>query len=243
MKNNTISNINFTSNIRFIPYNRYKKLTNLYQTKFVKEMSNIDEICEFEQNCATEEIIQCLAGVFMDLKNKINQVFHLYPDKLYNGLGQKLINLIQIGDKLIEMIKTGAFKGALFGGITLDNHSPSKLCLKLFNFFKKIFKACEEKDITIFFAQNAKGKEYSQPQTAFIYCKKNDTYYVNCRNGRYNYKIKTCDTWQDLLDKYEIRDHFDYIHVSPKDKVFIGFESKETIPNEFWNKTKNKKAA
>ena len=95
---------------------------------------------------------------------------------------------------------------------------------------KKPFIKVQDK-FTVFFAQNLNPEDWRPPESSFTYSKPNDTYYVNC---------KRCDKFRydtsDLLDKNEIRNYFDFIHIAGEDKVFIGLDSQEQISNAFWNK-------
>lgn len=240
-------NINFTSSIRFVSYAEFDKFLKAPKTKVVDQMGTLNEVCGIENLVATKNIVQCLGGRLENQKstNLINKIydvfdviFHWFPNNFYDRSNKKYIEsneLIKIGDKLHEM-QLDKLKGAIFGGLSVKNSDAGTLSLKLINFFKKHLKTCKQKDFTAFFGQNTRDKEYYLPMTSFIYCRKNDTYYVNCRKCNSKNEF-------DVLGEYMVRDFFDYIFVSQNDKVFMGLKSKEAIPNEFWNKKSIKIAA
>lgn len=101
------------------------------------------------------------------------------------------------------------------------------------NYFKKILNSEERKRFTIFFGQNASELDGYNPKSAFLYSKHDDTYYVNCQKFD---KSKYADI--DILDKTDIKSHFDLINIAEQDKVFIGLESKEEIPKSFWQRNR-----
>lgn len=234
------SNISFKSNIRFVPSKEYKELLTNLGAKFVGEMWNINSVSEIKSCCYTDHINQCIAGV-LKIPNGISNVkqliFHWFPDRLYENTVQNKDNLIQIGKKLEEFSKVGKLKGFIIGGTSRKCHVQSlyenKLSIKLFNFLKKPFKLRKKDNFTIFFSQKTKKREFINfAESDFIYSKKNDTYYVNCSEFLGSKEPR----WEDILEKNDIRNHFDFIHVADDDKVFIGSDSQEQIPNEFWNK-------
>lgn len=246
MKNQKVSNISFKSNIRFIDTINYKKIVKELNAPKVIEMWNIDSVRQIKSCSETDHINQCIAGV-LQIPQKANRVqsliFHWCPDRLYENLPQNKDNLIQIGKKLEEFSKVRKLKGFIIGGTSRKCHVQScyenKLSVKLFNFLKKSFKLGKKNNFTIFFSQKTKKREFINfSESAFIYSKKNDTYYVNCSEFFGSKKTG----WENILKKNDIRNHFDYIHVADDDKVFIGLESEEEIPNEFWNKNEFEKS-
>lgn len=238
MKNNNVTNISFKSNIRFIPYKEYEKLSTIPKTDIVKEMWDIDSVCQIKDYGATKDVKYCLAGVLKNLTTKKDFLFHWYPTKLYEsfGFGAPKDNLIKINTKLKEVIKHNQLKGFIIGGFSKNcdnkhNHyylgEKSELSKKLLKFLQRPFKLKNRKNFTIFSGQNPEDKWL--PESAFVYSKQNDTYYVNS-------KCYMDYGSGDLLDKDKIRKHFDLIHVADDDKVFIGLDSQEAIPKEFWKK-------
>lgn len=91
----------------------------------------------------------------------------------------------------------------------------------------KSFSKSENIDTTVFFGQRTTCSDWNKtPKSFFAYNKKTDTYYVNvCER-------KSKDELVDLLDAEKIKNHFQFIKISDKDKVFIG---KNQISNDFWN--------
>lgn len=242
---NKIQNVSFKSNIRFIPYKEYERLVLEHNILQVKEMEKLEDVYEIISYGATKATNYCLAGVLKNSTEKRDFLFHWYPTKLYNdfGFGTRKDNLIKIGEQLKKLVKTNSLKGFVMGGLakscdSSNNHyylgERSELSVKLLNFFKKIFTLPERKKFTMFFAQ--KSEDGWMPESVFVYSKQNDTYYVNSKFYR-DYG------GGDLLDKDKIRNHFKYIQVADGDKVFIGLDSEDAIPNKFWNKNEFKKAA
>lgn len=229
--NNKTSNVNFTSNIRFIPQSGYEKFAQKHGIIKVAEMWDVNQVKTFENKGGTDKIIYCVAGVIKDAGRNTNSLFHWFPKRMF---GSERINNIQtreIKEAVDNLSKNNGIKGFAIGGVTKGHSSlfENHLSIKLINLLKKPFKQAKKADFTMFFLQNAKNAEgWQRPQSAFIYHQKTDTYYLNCikmQNGE----------WHSLLDKDEIRKHFNYISISPNDKVFIG---REQIPNEFLNKRK-----
>lgn len=239
MKNNAVSNISFKSNIRFIPSNTYEDLVKSTRAHVSTEMSKVSELYEISSYGSTKGIKYCLAGVMNNLTQKKKLLFHWYPTKMYEdyGFGQKRSNLLDIETQLKKMTKE-KIRGFLIGGLSksCDNEKlrnylgpKSELSFKLLNCFKKILKPSQKRKLTVFFSQNPKNNWV--PESAFMYSKANDTYYVRCKHGSDYF-------WKDLLTKEDIKNNFDYIKIADRDRVFIGLDSEEAIPNKFWNKNK-----
>lgn len=230
---NKTSNINFTSNIRFISYKGYEKLASMPNTAFVKEIHNLRQVETIKNQGATNGVIYCIAGVVKDFNEKTTKLFHWFPNLLLTEFSTVRIDILK---NELNLLSKHKIKGFLIGGITKgpDGTDPKfghKLSTKLINIIKAPFKNARKADFTLFFSQDAKHVDSKhRPEAAFVYNKKNDTYYVNCK------KYEN-EKWNDLLDANKIRDHFDYINISEKDKVFIG--SKQ-IDNEFLNKKMRK---
>lgn len=240
MQNNINSSISFKSNIRFIPYREYDRLSKLPRIGIVKEMSDINSVHQIKDYGATKDIKYCIAGVLKNLTEKKDFLFHWYPTKMYNdfGFGSPKDNLINIKTKLKELVKHNQLKGFLIGGFSKNcdnknNHyflgEKSELSDKLLKFLQRPFSFKNRKKFTMFFGQNSESNWL--PESHFVYSKPNDTYYVNS-------KCFMDYGSGDLLDKDKIRKHFDLIHIADDDKVFIGLDSQEAIPNKFWNKNK-----
>jgi len=228
--NNMTSNINFTSNIRFISCARYEKLTNKPDLIKVQEMWQLGQVKEVQKKGATGTIIYCVAGIIKDLNKKSDYIFHWFPTNMFKADPTTAKNQLKIKKAMEYMAKNKEVKGFLIGGICKKDAYVNALSMKLINFIKTPFKKTERKDFTMFFAQDTKyAFAWDRPQSAFLYNKETDTYYVNCKSAQDG-------RWHDLLNKDEIRKHFDYISISPNDKVFIGHEQ---IPNEFFNKPKH----
>lgn len=205
------------------------KLLTAPKVRLVSEMWQLKQVEEVHENGATKEIIYCVAGIIKDIEKKSDYIFHWFPSKMFNCDSSPTKYQLEIKDALQDIAKTKEVKGFLIGGISKKDAFVNFLSMKLINFIKTPFKKTEQKDFTMFFSQNAKYSSYwERPQSAFIYNKKNDTYYVNCKTSRN-------EKWHDLLNKDEIRNHFEYISISPHDKVFIG---REQISNDFFNKSK-----
>ena len=229
---NSVSNISFTSNIRFVPYPKYREISDmgLFGTKFVEEMHDISKIRHITNRGATESIIYCLAGMVQNLKSKKHFLSHWFPKKIVKNNKICERNSKKLASKLNKISANNKFKGVFFGLISEDFIEENKMGKKLFKLFKDNFKIPNKKDYTLFLFQDAKGLKSTDdwPTINFVYSKKDDTYYVNCR--------KTIDKKiHDLLTKDEIRNHFGVILPSKNDKFFVGDEQ---VPNGFWTKFK-----
>lgn len=237
---NNISKINFTSNIRFVSYPKYKKLAGNLDNIAVHEMYSIDQVRDIDSLGTTEEIICCLAGTINLLKKAKSKIFHWFPSELFKDHPLSKKRLKEIGDYIQNTKNIERYKIVAIGGISKAFPGNHFLSLKCLGFFKRKLKEVNPQNITLFFAQNAKGaKNWKHtPESALIYNKKSDTYYVNCRKFIYNIPEDSKDHtgyWKDLLDKDEIKEHFSLIIASPKDKFFAGKKAEE-IPYTFWRK-------
>ncbi|MFA7657945.1 MAG: hypothetical protein WCY19_00765 [Candidatus Gastranaerophilaceae bacterium] len=223
--NNNVSNINFTSNIKFVPYKRYKKIVSLPNIVIVEQLGTIKNI-KVKSGGAVEQIVFCLAGVVKVLRKKLPLVLHLQPKHILKDSTDRK----QIETTIRKIKPSRTIKGFLIGLLSQDCLKENLSGRKLLSLLRQNTKHIQKKDFTMFLFQDAENIVYEGelPESAFVYHKKNDTYYVNCRKMLNEY-------WHDLLDEKEIRDHFGYISVSPEDKVFIG---NRQVPNKFWNKSK-----
>jgi len=229
---NNVSNISFTSNIRFVPYPKYREIADmgLFGTKFAEEIHDISKVRNITNRGATEEIIFCLAGMVQNLKSKKLFLSHWFPTKIVEDDRRCKRNSKKLASKLNKISANNQFKGVFFGLISEDFIKENKMGKKLFKLFKDNFKIPNKKDYTLFLFQDAKDLKSTDnwPKINFVYSKRDDTYYVNCRKtiGK---KI------HDLLTKDEIRNHFGVILPSNNDKFFVGDEQ---VPNNFWTKFK-----
>lgn len=229
---NRVSNLSFTSNIKFVPYSRYERIADmgLLGTKFLYEMCDPRKITRITNRGVTDQIIYCLSGVVQNIKNKRAFLFHWQPKKIVKDNEECRNATAKISKSLKNISAKNKFKGVLFGLISKDFAEENRWGKDLFKLLKKNFKIPNKKDYTMFLFQDAKGLKSTDdwPKINFVYCKRNDTFYVNCR--------KTIDgKWQDLRTKEQIRDHFGVIIPSANDKIFIG---NEQVPNSFWAKFK-----
>ncbi len=236
---NNISNISFKSNIRFIPYKTLDKMLNNSHVKYSGAMFDLCQINKVEQSSATKGIIYCVSGVLKNMSENIDYLYHWCPDYLFKKpSGKKDNSLLAIGKKLQETKTSNEVKGFIIGGLSKScDTEKSELSLKLINYFKKMFNAKERSNFTVFFSQKTSDKKGFSPRSAFIYSKKEDTYYVNCQKFDI---FKDEDV--DILDKNQLKNNFDFINISDEDKVFIGIDSNEDIPKSFWQKNNFKKA-
>ncbi len=239
---NKVQNISFTSNIRFVSNSKYTKLSSSVHTKVVKEMSHAAEARTVEKCGATSGIVFCIGGILKDLEYKNNFIFHWFPTEIVSDKpkSQYIRNAESLKTFIKNIPENSNLKGLLIGGLAKGSPKESLLSIRLLNLLKRSAKHIQKQDFSVFFSQKADGVKFESlwPEAAFVYNKPLDTYYVNCKKFQYIDPSNTKDArglWIDLLDKNEIRDHFDYISISPNDKVFIG--SKQ-IPNEEFNKNK-----
>lgn len=230
VKNET-SNINFTSDIRFVSKSALRKLAKPADTITIEEMWHVKQVQPVQNKGATNCIAYCVAGVIKNLESKKDYIFHWFPTNIIRKDGYPTIAGNDIKNTLQGLSKSKSKqKGLLIGGISKLRKDENFLSVKLINLLKTPFKRNREKDFTVFFSQKAQNPSLlGMPESALLYNKKSDTYYINCQN----YKNSR---WQNLLKKEDIRDNFEYISISPNDRIFIG--SKQ-IPNNFFNKVKH----
>jgi len=235
---NKISNISFTSKIKFIPHWEYKLRTKYLNPVKIGEITDIKEVKKFDKRGATEKIIVCIGGVIQDLRSKRKRLFHWLPVGIVEDSQPSRENSKKITTTLQKTPKHHKLKGFIIGGYAKSDKWLHEFSVKIFNTLKRSLKHVEDKDFTIFFAQREPRKiniYREKPQTAFIYSNISDTYYVNCRKIK-NMGLKNPQDqdFQDLLSKEEIYDYFDYIKLSPNDRVYA--RGRKT-PNSFWDKT------
>lgn len=235
-----ISKISFTSNIKFVSYPKYRELANNLNTISVHEMYKVDQVRDIEDLGATDGIVCCLAGTLDLLKESTSKIFHWFPDELFKNHNLSKERLKEISENIQNIKNIEKYKIFAIGGISKDFPGNHFLSLKCLGFFKRNLKQIDPQNVTLFFAQNAKGvKNWKHTsESAFIHNKKNDTYYVNCRKFVYNSPENPSDQsgfWHDLLDKDEIKEHFGLIIASPKDTFFTE-KNAEAIPQTFWRK-------
>lgn len=235
---NNVSKINFTSNIRFVPYPRYVKLAGNPKTISVGEMYKMEHVQDIEGLGSTDGIRICLAGTMNLLKKSISKIFHWYPKELFKHHALSKERLKAISNNVENIEDIDKYKIFAIGGVSKGFPGQNFSSLRCLGFFKSKLKKVKPENITLFFAQNTKGaKDWKQtPRSAFVYSEKNDTYYVNCQKFIYNAPEDPNDHtgyWKDLLDKNEIKEHFGLIIASPKDKFFTENNPK-VIPHTFW---------
>lgn len=229
---NNFKKLAFSSNIRFVSKLKYDKLK-MFPSDFVREMESLSDVRKIKKVGRTDRIIYCLAGV-LDAKEKY--IFHWYPSSLFKENHEATPELLDIEKALKILKKTNNLNGFLLGGLSNEVSLEYKLIsLKLFNSFSKILKPEGKKNFTTFFGQKGQPLQLRWGFSSFIYKKSSDTYYVNCQN----YK-PYCNTPEDLLKPKKIKDNFAFINIAPKDKVFVGDDSKIPIPHAFWNKNEYK---
>lgn len=227
MENRT-SNISFTSNIKFINHARYTNLRiNLNGTRAC-EMNKLEDTLEIANYGETRGIMYCIGVILKDLKTKNDYICHWHPGGFFKKKSNKNFGL-RLKQKLKHTSHEGV-KGLIVGGLSKDvdkrYHYES---LRMFNLLKKGLQDIKQKDFSMFLMQSNKERRKGVwPHLSFIYSKKEDTYFIYYQKDR----SKT-----DLITPEEIRNHFDYIHISPNDSVFVGDNQ---IPNSFLNKKKQK---
>ena len=235
MKKN-ISNISFTSNIKFVSNSRYQKIANLPRTIIVEEMAKVENVQKVKNSGATKDIIFCIAGmvgVIKKFKKRSDFIFHWQPKAIFKDTLEERASAKKIGKKMKSIPAQRDLKGFLFGGLSKDYSKENWSAMRMINFLEQNIKHIKKRDFSVFLFQDSYVLASEElPQCAFVYHKKNDTCYVNCRK-------MINEHWQDLLDKNQIYQHFGYIKISPQDKVFIG---NKPVSNEFWNKSKEVKS-
>ena len=240
---NKVSNISFTSKIRFVPSITVDKIIQKTLTVPVTEMFEVNHVKKINKTGATKRVLYCVAGLLKDIKYKENKIFHWFPNRVVDDTYPCKCRSEKLKLAMSTLSEKNEYKGFLIGGILRDHPFENWLSAKMINLLKRGFKHVEKKDFTMFFSQDAKNiknLELHVPESSFVYCEKNDTYYVNCKKYIYNDLDNYQDesgVWHDLLDKNEIRNHFEYISVSPNDRVFAGGEE---VPKSFWDKNKHK---
>lgn len=233
------NNLSFKSNIRFVSEGEFKKLLKTPTSK-VEEMWEIEKLQEIHGRGMTEDIMYCVAGLITSIKDSKDYIFHWYPDELLGGRKQsiKLPNFQVIINHFASLKQNEKTKGLIIGGTSSSvSKTTSRLSTRVLNAIKRPLTQEQRNNFSLFFAQNSPHKYKLTPQSEFIYSKRHDTYYIH--SGVKSDEVE--DEFVTLNTKEQIKDGFDFIHISDNDKVFVGLESDEAIPNEFWKKNLNTK--
>lgn len=231
---NKVSNISFTSDIRFVTQNTYKRLINQSNVVKVSLMYRLNHVASFNKKGASEGISSCIGGINRNLSDNITDVFHWDSCAFANvGYVEQLENQ-EITDALSILAKLKKIKGLLIGGVA-SPHEDFPFSLKMVNFLKLPLKKTKKADFSMFlFQKKYKSKLINYPESAFLYDKEKDTYYINCTETK-RLKANTYKR-RDIMNRHKIRDHYGVIKISDNDKVFVGLKSKIPIANKFWNK-------
>lgn len=207
------------------------------ETKFVKEMYDTKDLVKVKSKAKTHGIRFCVASLIGEVKNKKIQnprMAHLFPDGFFiKSNGQQFLQKLQ--DALLNIPEEKTIKGLIIGGVSEAHDENGRLSVKLLRFLKENTEHIKEKDFTIMFSQTGKKTKFlnaevkHSPETAYLYWRERDTYYVNCGSR----SAHNMEEFKDILDKDGIRNHFEFIKPSENDNFFTG---SERIPNEFLEK-------
>lgn len=226
-----VSNISFTSNIRFIDRATYANVLLELKPAYVPEMSDVADVLEVKGNAKNEVIKFCIGAVLKNCNAKRDYICHWFPRSIFENSENR--NFASKLKQKVNQTLSGDVKGLVIGGLSKDVRDHHYLSLRMFNVLKRCMASIKRKDFSIFLFQSIKEDttSFDWPAVSFIYSKHEDTYYVNCQKFR-------SDIGKDLLTPQEIRDHFDFIDVSPNDSVFVAGKK---VPSSFFNKGKKAK--
>lgn len=222
------NNINFTSKIIFIPRKKMIRKASGLGVKKIKEMWHPNDIKNIQYKGGTDGIVYCLAGI-AKTKNLSPSIYHLCPDDFYHVFKEMTITRLNLLKKYIKKtFNNSKTKVFLIGGVSKVREIEGTWSHDLLSEIKPLVKKADKNNFSIFFSQKNNGKtEYPKAAAGFIYNRLKDTIYVNVSvQKNYNNII-------DLTTPQEIRDNFEFIKISPNDKIYVG---KKHIPNKFWNK-------
>lgn len=191
----------------------------------VGEMWHIEKVKDVQNLGATKDAMCCLAGIFKNLTQETCSIFHWFPEFVFRKQKQGSVkNSDAIKATLKAIPETDKLEGLLIGGLagSFYNKDISDLSKKMLVLLKRNLKHVKNQDFTVFFSQVGSCRT-DWPASSFAYSNDSDTYFINCRKMA-----------GELLTPQEIKDNFEYIHISPKDSVFFGDTQ---IPNNFFEKT------
>lgn len=229
---NNISNVGFTSNFVFVSEARLNRLATETRPISINEICDISKVPQIEANGKTQGVIYCIAGVLKNLNEKTDKLFHWFPKEIVKSDLASKSNAQKIVETLNQIPTAHQLKGFYIGGLSKSENSlfENWMSSKMIRLLIQGLRHVKNNDFTAFLFQDAKNVDQEHwPKSAFLYCRNNDTYYVNCKNFKDG-------SWHDLLDKNAIRSHFDYINISPNDSICI---NEEQIPSEFFEKKKH----
>lgn len=231
------NSLSFKSNIRFLPKAEFDRINLPRPLSYVREMSCLKDVQEVISSGETGGIKFCIGGILKLLDKNKNYIFHWYPTELFGSykpfLQIKTKDFTEIMCKIKELKELHKLKGFMIGGLSEScDEELAQSSMKLLNHLKRPFEQKTRENFTLFFAQKAIKSEGKYPESAFAYSVSDDTYFVN--SGVYeDYNERF---FHEHLSNESIKDNFKFIHIAPDDKVFIGLDSQEQIPNDFWNK-------
>lgn len=218
--NNQKNKPNFSANIKFSNLNAIKKslekkgiqvskecrfALNNEGNMIIKEGRYTVESSKRAERIGTLDIYDCNAGGITGGNTKNNLVFHLLPSLFMKNLSENLVALEQKFRETVSLLKKEKIKpqGLIFGGDT--DYADSKDLLVILKYFFDKFKIKP----TVFWGTS--GRKTNDYHVKNIFYKgKTDNCLLNLRH----YMTDT-----DLLEKNKVLNAFDYVRVSPKDKV------------------------
>lgn len=207
--------INFSANIKFCTVEALER--DIKQGIRVSPTSNAKfsvEEAQHGKEIGTLGMLMCNAGGITGGNTNNNLVFHLFPKDFFANLSENFVKVEQKFRETITAIKQEKKEpqALIFGGDV--KYDDSKDLLVVLKHFMEKFKI----NHTIFWGSGKKNKINFAEKNIF-YDGKQDTWNVNLYNGGLNY-----------LEKEYVLDAFNYVKVSPKDK--IKFASKDWISGQ-----------
>lgn len=230
---NKVQNVSFKSNIRFVSNKDYLGMVRKLSPEGIDTAYDASGLPIVQKAGEANGITYCLAGLVKNATKKINLFFNLFPSLLFKASGHEEDTLTEIGKKISSIRKNDQIKGFIIGGVSEKNDKEiNKSGFNLLKSLKKRFIQDEQSKITWFFGQKTENEELGLAKSAFIHDCITDTNYVNCQ--KFVPKKNETDM-KDLLDKQEIKNNFESIHIADDDHVYMGLDSKEEIDRAFFN--------
>lgn len=216
----------FTSRIEFVSGINFRKAVRRLKPDTVKEMIHFSEVKKIDFAARIKGVISCLGGVIQGIPNKAKRIFHFHTVSMLGLEDPMILYETQRFEHFLSRIpKNRKVKGVVIGGMSSrHNNVTSDYCKRFFDMFKRPFEKNRNADFTIFYGHN--NPLDTIPNSNLLYDNSNDTYIINC-----GFRKNHCKT-QEILTPDALHNHFEYIHISPNDEVYINGKK---IPNELLN--------
>lgn len=227
--NNQISsqnNINFTQKIKFVPRKTIRRRARGFGVTRIKEIWDVKSVKEIKRKGVTDGVVYCLVGIFKRNNDRSPKIFHFFPDKFYDKAefhANKYLNNFRVAwSNLFKDVKSRIF---IIGGGAKGHVKEGGWSEDLFKELMVPIEGNPSHECTFFVGQKVREGYSDRPTLAFVHSKWRNTTYVTV------VRKKLTGESVDMLDKNEIKDHFELIKVSDKDKVYV---MGKRVANAFW---------